>query len=268
MPDLTVVVCTLGERRLERTIESIAGSARAAGRNVEVVVVWQGGEPPPPLEARVLDAQPPGLSHARNRGTAEARSPLVGFVDDDEIVDEGWVAAALEELGDAPAAFGPVLTPGPGERPYFNPGSDRRLFSGASTPPWVVGTGGNMAFRREALDRAGGFDPRFGAGGPAAAAEETDLIMRLLKIGETLVYSPRLAVYHPAREGEEELEARRRYAFGMGAALRRSPPLAGKYAFTILQESARAARSGDPFRRRALRATLRGFSAGLVARIR
>ena len=43
MPDLTVVVCTLGERRLERTIESIAGSARAAGRDVEVVVVWQSG---------------------------------------------------------------------------------------------------------------------------------------------------------------------------------------------------------------------------------
>jgi Glycosyltransferase like family 2 len=267
MPDLTVVVCTLGERRLERTIESIEGSARAAGRDVEVVVVWQGGEAPPALGARVLDGQPPGLSQARNRGTAEARSPLVGFVDDDEVVGEGWVAAALEELGDAPGAFGPVLSPSPGERPYFDPGSGRRLFSGAHTAPWVVGTGGNMAFRREALERAGGFDPRFGAGGPAAAAEETDLIMRLLKTGETLVYSPRLAVYHPARERDEELDARRQYAFGMGAALRRSPLLAGKYAFTILQETGRAARSGDPFRRRAVRATLRGFLAGLTARL-
>jgi len=47
--DLTVVVCTLGKASIADTVESIAASARAAGRSVQVVVVWQDDDQPPPL---------------------------------------------------------------------------------------------------------------------------------------------------------------------------------------------------------------------------
>ena len=269
---LTVVICTLGKARVDAAAKSVAASARAAGRPVETVVVWQGAEPPPEIpEARVLDVFPLGLSYARNRGLAAAGGALVGFVDDDEVVDEGWVAAALGELegdGSPHGAFGPVLAADGAEGHYFSPDGGRVVFTGAHTAPWRVGTGGNMVFRRDALVQIGGFDPRYGAGAPAGAAEETDLVLRLLGDGRSLVFTPELRVYHPVRTGPAALSARSKYAFGMGAALRRSPVLSGKYLYTIGQELGRAARARNGARRRQVLATSRGFLAGYVSPLR
>ena len=241
--DLTVVVCTLGEAAVGETVESIAASARAAARNVQTVVIWQGqGRPALPDGAEVIFSASLGLSQARNIGLEAARADLVAFVDDDERVDESWVAAALAAFAADPSlegAFGPVLAAEDGAAPYFASGPEQKTFEGRYRPPWVVGTGGNMVLRRETLVRAGGFDTRYGAGAPFGAAEETDLVMRLLAKGGRLLYTPELTVYHPVRDVESELAARRVYGFGMGAALRRSPLLAGTYLYTIAQELGR-----------------------------
>jgi GT2 family glycosyltransferase len=123
-----------------------------------------------------------------------------------------------------------------------------------------------MVFRREALVRAGGFDTRFGAGAPVGAAEETDVFIRLLGDHGRLLYTPQMPVYHPVRSAGDELAARRVYAFGMGAALQRSPVLAGKYLYTIAEEMGRSLRQRDAWRRRKTLTTLRGFLSGLVSR--
>jgi GT2 family glycosyltransferase len=269
--DLTVVVCTLGEAAVAKTIESLAASARAAGRTVQLVVVWQAADDPPslPAEVEVVRVSPRGLSHARNKGLAVAKAELVGFVDDDEVVDERWVGEALSAFtmdGRLDGAFGPVLTSARDAPPYFSSGDEPRVFEGRHRPPWAIGTGGNMVFRREALARAGGFDTRYGAGTPVGAAEETDLFLRLLAERGRLLYTPHMAVYHPVRGARDELTSRRVYAFGMGAALQRSPVLAGKYLHTIAQELSRSVRRRDAWRRRKTLATLRGFLAGLVSR--
>jgi GT2 family glycosyltransferase len=216
----------------------------------------------------VLHVAPRGLSHARNQGLAAAKAELVGFVDDDEVVGESWVGEALSAFtvnGRLDGAFGPVLTAGDDAPPYFSSGNEPRVFEGRHKP-WVIGTGGNMVFRREALVRAGGFDTRYGAGAPVGAAEETDLFLRLLGDRGRLLYTPSMPVYHPARAAGNELAARRVYAFGMGVALQRSPVLAGKYLYTIAQELGRALRRRDAWRRRKTLATLRGFFGGLVSR--
>ena len=269
--DLTVVVCTLGKAAVAETIDSIVASATAAGRNVQVVLVWQAtGEPPQlPAGVQVLHVTPLGLSHARNQGLAVAKAELVGFVDDDEVVDERWVGEALSAFttdGRLDGAFGPVLTAGGHAPPYFSPGDEPRIFEGHHRPPWAIGTGGNMVFRREALVRAGGFDTRFGAGAPVGAAEETDVFIRLLGDHGRLLYTPQMPVYHPVRSAGDELAARRVYAFGMGAALQRSPVLAGKYLYTIAEEMGRSLRQRDAWRRRKTLTTLRGFLSGLVSR--
>jgi glycosyltransferase involved in cell wall biosynthesis len=269
--DLTVVVCTLGKAALTETVESVAASARAAGRDVELVVVWQAEAEPPQLrdEVRVLRVSPRGLSHARNEGLAAATSELVGFVDDDEVVDERWVREALSAFtsdGMVDGVFGPVLTSARDAPPYFSSGPEPRVFEGRHRPPWVIGTGGNMVFRREALLRAGGFDVRYGAGAPIGAAEETDLFLRMLGDRSRLLYTPEIPVYHPVRGARDELAARRVYAFGMGRALRRSPVLSGKYLYTIVQELGRSLRGRQAWRRRRTLVTLRGFLSGLVSR--
>ena len=271
-PELAVVVCTLGEKPLAATLDSIAASAKAAGRHVETLVVWQGADPPPE-GVRALHVFPLGISYARNRGVAELRSRLVGFLDDDELIVETWVAGALAEFAIAPeeapgGAFGPVLSTDPADYPYFCPTHERVVHRGTRTPPWLVGTGGNMVFPRDTLVGAGGFDPRFGAGAPVGSAEETELVLRLLGQGRRLVYTPEMTVYHPSRGLQDEVSARNVYGVGMGVVLRRAPLLSGKYFYTIAQELGRSVRARNSRRRREVLATFRSFLAGLVSPVK
>jgi Glycosyl transferase family 2 len=268
-PELAVVVCTLGEKPLAGTLDSIEASTKAAGTQVETLVVWQGADPPPEA-IRALQVFPLGISYARNRGVAQLRSPLVGFLDDDERIVESWVAGALAEFAEeAPGgAFGPVLSTDPADYPYFCPTRERVVHEGTHTPPWLVGTGGNMVFPRETLIRAGGFDARFGAGAPVGSAEETDLVLRLLGQGRQLVYTPEMTVYHPSRGLQDEVSARNVYGVGMGIVLRRTPILSGKYLYTIAQELGRSVRARNARRRREVTATLRSFLTGLLSPVK
>src|SRR4029453_7662075 len=57
--------------------------------------------------------------------------------------------------------------------------------------------GANMAFRRELLESAGGFDPQLGGlGKKPFRGEETDLINRALGLGLKIAYDSRLIVFH------------------------------------------------------------------------
>lgn len=274
--ELAVVVCTVGAAPVRDAVDSVLGSARAAGRPVELVVVWQAGEPAPELgeAVRVLDVFPVGLSHARNAGLAATAAPLVGFVDDDEVVDPSWVAGVLAGFArpERPdALFGPVAPRDDRGVPYCTfEGGEHLLFREPGTPPWTVGTGGNMAFRRDALEAVGGFDTLFGIGGPAHSAEELDVIMRLLRAGRAIAFSPDLPVYHPTKTEAEHLASRRPYGFGMGSMLRRhrAALLAARYLVAVGQSLASAVRARDRRRRREALATLRSFLAGAGARLR
>jgi GT2 family glycosyltransferase len=273
---VAAVVCTVGAAPVRDTVDSILASARAAGRPVEVVVVWQADAPPPDLGegVLVLDVFPVGLSHARNVGLAASSAPVVAFVDDDEVVDREWVGGilrAFERDDAADAVFGPVAPRDDRGLPYCSfGGGEHRVFTDPRTPPWVVGTGGNMAFRRDALQQAGGFDPRFGVGGPARSAEESDLVVRLLRAGRTLAFSPEMPVYHPTKTETEHLASRFPYGFGMGSVLRRhrAGSLAARYLVSIGQSFLDGVRARDARRRRETLATLRSFLTGASSRLR
>ena len=272
-PELSVVICTLGEARVADTVESVAESARAAGSAVETLVVWQSADAPPELDgAVVLTVFPSGLAYARNRGLAAARGTLVAFVDDDEVVDPSWVRGLLDAFGReaGPAGvFGPIAPRDERGLPYcrYDGGGSFRLIE-PGTPPWRVGSGGNMAFRREALLDVGGFDPLFGVGSVSRSAEETEAIHRLLGSGRPLAWSPDAVVYHPTKTEAERLESRFPYAFGLGKLVRRhrSPVLAARYGREIAGALTSGARARDRRRLRETQATLRGFATALAFR--
>lgn len=274
-PELSVVICTLGATRVSEIVESVAESARSGRRTVETIVVWQGASPAPGLDgAVVLEVFPSGLAYARNRGLAAARAPLVAFVDDDEVVDPAWVQSVLSAFSreEAPAGvFGPIAPRDERGLPYcrYDGGGSYRLIR-RGTPPWRVGSGGNMAFRREALLAVGGFDPLFGLGSVSRSAEETEAIHRLLDSGRTLAWSPAAVVYHPTKTETERLDSRFPYAFGLGKLVRRhrSAMLAARYGREIAGALASGVRARDGRRLRETRATLRGFATALTFRAR
>jgi hypothetical protein len=75
------------------------------------------------------------------------------------------------------------------------------------------GTGCNMAFRRSALDRLGGFDTALDAGTATGGGGDHDIFQRVIESGAALVYRPDVVVRHVHRRTEAEL---RRQLFDNG----------------------------------------------------
>jgi GT2 family glycosyltransferase len=164
-----------------------------------------------------------GLSASRNAAINRAKRPVLAFTDDDCVPDGGWIAA-IESTFAAPsppdAATGRVLPFGPDEPATYSVSPRdsvaRADFTGRLIP-WLVGTGGNFALKREWLDRVGTYDERLGVGSPGKAAEDADLFYRLLRAGACVRYEPDALVYHERQSKSRRIASRWSYGYGIGA---------------------------------------------------
>ncbi len=151
----------------------------------------------------------PGLSNARNTGLARAAAPIVAYLDDDAVADPGWAAALLEAFAAMPGAGavgGPSRPLWRGQRPGWL-GDDmlghlsildhgRRL---RALPAGQTIVGCNMAFRRDRLLAAGGFNPSLGRNGPELALlsnGEPGVLNKIRDGGDQVVYAPGAIVDH------------------------------------------------------------------------
>jgi GT2 family glycosyltransferase len=164
-----------------------------------------------------------GLAASRNLALERASHPIVAVTDDDCVPAPGWVAAIRRVFSspDAPdAVTGPVMPLGPETPGMFAVSSrssrERTELQGRALP-WLVGTGGNFAARREWIERAGGWDGRLGAGSAGGAGEDMDLFYRLLRSGARIRYEPEAVVFHERQPRERRLASRSSYGRGIGA---------------------------------------------------
>lgn len=220
---LSVVIATYNRvASLERLLASVHNAKGLESISVQLLVVDNGSndrtaellktekEKRHPYRFHVLRELNRGKSYALNRGLNEATGRIIMIIDDDVVIDPWALKKHLEcyELTSYDAVQGRVL---PGldvqgksadlERireyniPVIDYGESIRDVRGL--------TGTNMSFRRELVERIGGFDVRLGPGA-SGFSEDTEFSLRVRKAGFKIGYTPHAIVYHeldPGRYG-------------------------------------------------------------------
>jgi GT2 family glycosyltransferase len=149
-----------------------------------------------PLGARAVVAPGSGPAARRNAGWRAARAPVVAFTDDDCRPPADWLAGLLAAARTHPGAVIQGATvPDPDEVALVGAAPHARTQE--VHPPTPYGQTCNIAYPREALERAGGFDESF----PLAAGEDTDLLLRARELGAPLVAAPAALTYHGVDAG-------------------------------------------------------------------
>ncbi len=111
-PAASVVICTYNRlRMLQDAVESCLRDASARGTAFEVVVAdnspsghardFAAGLAAAGHAVRWVHASPPNISVARNAGLHAAAAPLVAFMDDDLVLEPGWLDHLLDTLDGA-----------------------------------------------------------------------------------------------------------------------------------------------------------------------
>jgi histidinol-phosphate phosphatase family protein len=203
-PTFDVVIPAAGRPSLARVLEALAaGQGPLPGH---VFVVDDRREPVEPLlpdaslnglasGVRILPGRGAGPASARNIGWRASGAQWVVFLDDDVIPAPTWLERLAEDLADrAPdvgGIQGRVRVPLPVDR---RPTDWERNVNGLERARWATA---DMAYRRSALARVGGFDERFSR----AFREDADLALRIARAGYRIVSGSRCVVHPVGRPG-------------------------------------------------------------------
>lgn len=219
-----VIPCYRQERYLPRTVAALERAFAGRAWRGALVVAAPGRDPLPALSERwqvLAPAAPRPLTPgaARNLGAAACGGDWVLFTDADVEMETAWVAEALDVAGREPALGGlwgrieEWFTDRHGERPgapdLYRVGHDERRVGYLAT---------FALYRRDALEAAGGYDPRL------ASEEDFELGLRFAALGLELRSLGRLAARHWSGPRPSFGELARRWGtglcFGQGQVLR------------------------------------------------
>ncbi|MCW3050006.1 MAG: glycosyl transferase, family 2 [Solirubrobacterales bacterium] len=201
-PRVSIVVCSHnGAATIENCLEGIGALDYP---DYEAIVVDDGSTDTTAAIAgrftgvKLIRTENRGLSAARNTGLDAASGDIIAYLDDDARPDAHWLRYLVRSFRRSDH----VGIGGPNIQPPAASLMARAIAAGPGGPIHVLLSdtvaehipGCNMAFRREALEAIGGFDPRF-----RVAGDDVDVCWRLQERGWTLGFSPAAVVDHRAR---------------------------------------------------------------------
>ena len=223
IPKLSIITACYTKNRLKDLKELLDSVSRQTLGDVEVLIV---AERSPELadsireylgEKNYTDMQvlynegPLGVCYARNLAIGQAQGDIIGFVDDDAVLDLNWAeetCRTYDEDDTVISVTGPILPLWQDGPLDWFPREFYWIFSCLDID--VVektevrnGYGTNLSFRREAFESAGLFNVDLGVKGRAhrgwqePGAEEPELSLRVReKTGKRIIYNPRVRVQH------------------------------------------------------------------------
>ncbi len=149
-----------------------------------------------------------GRSAALNKGITGSKSDLVGFIDDDEEIDEAWYKTVSEAFTSSDVDFigGPYIPNWEQKPPAWLPQTHQGVIglvdAGSKIIPYDenypgILMGGNAVIRRSAVEKVGLYMTALGRTGERLlAGEDEDMYRRLLASGAKGLYLPQLKIYH------------------------------------------------------------------------
>jgi cellulose synthase/poly-beta-1,6-N-acetylglucosamine synthase-like glycosyltransferase len=219
IPNLSIVIPTMGRPILVRTLESVLATKGAD--QLEVIVV---GEIPDrdvlqkvaaivsanPNVRHISISYPDGdSSRKKNRGAEESRADIVAFLDDDVVIAPDWPEHILKVFEDSAVGLvsGPSLVPEDINLSARLAGlaltsraagyvAERYRIGDAAVREinWSRIIGCNAAYRKTVFKQMGGFPPEFYPG------EEMIAAWRTQQLGHKLILIPAAWVYHYPRQ--------------------------------------------------------------------
>jgi cellulose synthase/poly-beta-1,6-N-acetylglucosamine synthase-like glycosyltransferase len=246
-----------GESTIAPCLDSILATDYPADRR-EILVIDNGSSDG---TAALIQARPVrylreprrGVSHARNHGIAASSGEILAFVDADCVVEPQWLTELVRPFEDADvgAVAGDlqhVAPSTPAERQAARLLGNWQRFAFSSNPAYPITA--NAAYRRDVLERIGGFDPHM------TRAQDVELGLRFQeRSGGRLAYAEHATARHRNRSTQLGF-FRQQLGWAYGAGL-----VGAKF----------EAMGGDPVRpprAREIARTARGLAIVLLAGIR
>ncbi len=214
-----------------------------AGRFAEFVALH------PSLNLRIVSEREAGASAARNRGVREAQGAVLAFVDDDERINEEFIASYIALFDADPKALvagGRIVAEYPTIRPRWmsryvempiaNPkdfGAQSKFF-----PKGQIPGAGNIAFRAELKGIIPLFDPTLGRiDGRLIGGEENDLCERVLALGERIRYAHRAVIWHIIEDDKLNDGYFKRLCYNVGVSQKLLARKKGSYCKAMAKEA-------------------------------
>lgn len=240
VPPITVAICTKDHPDLLARCLDGLGQLDDRPPGIEVLVVDNASstsETRVVAEAhegvRYVRESRLGLNFARNRALAEADHGILAFIDDDAVVDRGWLNGLRMAWARAPNAGGftgqvlPYELESEAQVLVERLGGFRKGFSpvihgrDASNDPLFpvttnFGNGCNMAFDVAKMRAIGGFDTALDMGHYLPGGGDLDALYSVVRAGHALVYEPAMLVRHQHRIDMAGLRRQIRMSWGAG----------------------------------------------------
>jgi glycosyltransferase involved in cell wall biosynthesis len=238
---LSIIICTYNRASyLQDTLESLFDTD-ADHENFEIIIVDNNStdrtkeitraaaQNNPQFDIRYCSETRQGLSHARNRGVAEASAPVLLFLDDDISAPAPFIASWISFFKNHPRASGG--------------GGKIQVQFDAPRPPWMshfllpllghhnfgnhikkyptnkYPFGGNMAFRKEVFEQYGNFNTDLGRKGSNLTASEEKEFFQRLPDSQLIYYLPDAFIHHRVDKKRLTKSYIKKQAVGLGTSI-------------------------------------------------
>ncbi|NWG10388.1 glycosyltransferase [Candidatus Bathyarchaeota archaeon] len=169
---------------------------------------------------QLFTEEKPGLNGARNTGLRHSSGEIIAFTDFDCVIPKNWITKIIENFqnskvgcvgGNVHGYYEDFLSQYADESimPVMRIFKKREELDSVK-PPMHYPAGCNMAFKREAIEKAGLFDESVKYG-----FDEDELVERICKKGYKMVLDPEVLIMHKHRASIQNL-LKQTFTYGRG----------------------------------------------------